>query len=84
MSYKILEAHVVFENDQLKEVAVLWDDKGAVRATYSNSTPKMGYDFLLPRDEVSPKLLQRVAGQGSYVDEQRKKKYFPGKRNWSR
>lgn len=84
MSYKILETHCVFENDKLKEVAVLWDDNGSVRATYSTLNPRAGYEILTAKDAISPQLLQRVAGGGSYVDEDRRKKYFPGKRDWSR
>lgn len=84
MNYQILEAHVVFENNKLKEVAVLWADKEFVRATSITSEPSAGYETLGSGSEVSPKLLQRVAGRGSYLDDKRKKKYFPGKRNWSR
>lgn len=84
MSYKILETHVVFENNQLKEVAVLWDDNGAARATYAINTPTAGYGFITPTDCISWQLFQRVAGAGMYLDDKRKKKYFPGKRNWSR
>ncbi|WP_372648238.1 hypothetical protein [Draconibacterium sp.] len=84
MTYKILESHCVFENEKLKEVAVLWDDNGFVRATYSTLDPRAGYANLSETDGITPKLLQRVAGGGSYVDEARRKKYFPGKRNWSR
>lgn len=83
MSYKILETHCVFENDKLNEVAVLWDDNGAVRATYSTLNPRAGYENLTVNDTMTPQLFQRVAGGGSYVDEKRRKKYFPGKRRWS-
>jgi hypothetical protein len=84
MSYDILECHCVFENDKLKEVAVLWSDNGSVRATYSNLNPKSGYETLTSKSSITPQLLQRVAGGGSYVDEERRKKYFSGNRNWSR
>nr|WP_321357205.1 hypothetical protein [uncultured Draconibacterium sp.] len=84
MHYKILETHCVFENEKLKEVAVLWDDNGFVRATYSTNAPTAGYEYLMPQSTVTPELLQRVARGGRYIDEARKKKYFPGKRKWSR
>jgi len=84
MNYKILEAHCVFENDKLKEVAVLWADKEQVRATSITSEPNAGYETLGSGSEISPQLLQRAAGGGSYLDDKRKKKYFPGKRNWSK
>ena len=84
MEYKIIEAHLMFENKKLKEVAVLWDDHGMVRATYSTLDPRAGYANITAKDDITPGLLQKVAAGGSYVDEKRKKKYFPGKRNWSR
>lgn len=84
MSYKILETHCVYDNNQLKEVAVLWDDNGNVRATYSTLDPRAGYENLASNAVVNPQLFQKVAAGGSYVDEKRRKKYFPGKRNWSR
>ena len=84
MNYTILETHLVFENDKLKEVAVLWDDHGSVRATYSTLNPRAGYENLTSNDTITPRLFQRVAAGGSYVDDARRKKYFPGKRNWSR
>lgn len=84
MSYKILETHCIFENEKLTEVAVLWDDNGNVRATYSTLNPKSGYKSLTVNDVISPQLFQNVAGGGSYLDDKQKRKYFPGKRNWSR
>jgi hypothetical protein len=85
MDYEILEAHLVYtETGKLKEVAVLWNDHGNVRATYSTLNPRPGYQNLTSNDAISPHLLQKVAAGGSYVDEERRKKYFPGKRNWSR
>ena len=83
MDYKILETHCVFENEKLKEVAVLWDDHGCVRATYSTLNPRAGYEKLTSNDSITPQLFQRVARGGSYVDEDRRKRYFPSKRNWS-
>jgi len=84
MSYEIIETHCVYENGKLKEVVVLWADNKRVRATCSTNKPCSGYHFLMPDDVISPDLIQRVAATGSYIDEDMKKKYFPGKRNWSR
>lgn len=84
MKYEILEAHCVFEDEKLTEVAVLWADKELVRATCITSQYSMGYDTILESDVVSPQLFQKAAGRGMYLDESKKKKYFPGKRNWSR
>ena len=84
MKYKILETHCIFDQGLLKEVAVLWDDHGYVRATYSNLNPKSGYENLSSNDVLSPQLFQKVASGGSYVDEERRDKYFPGERKWSK
>lgn len=84
MSYTIHEAHLTFENEKLSGVAVLWDDNGAVRATFSALNPKAGYQSITSSDQITTQLLQRVAGGGDYLDEAQKKKFFPGKRNWSR
>lgn len=84
MAYKILEIHCIFNQDKLTELAVLWDDNGRVRATYSNLSLKAGYDSLSAADTVTPQLIQRVAGYGSYLDDDRKKRYFGGKREWGR
>ncbi len=84
MTNTILETHCVFENGSLKEVAVLWDDNGEVRGTYSNTQPKGGYYSLKPTDTITPDLLQQVAGFGSYLSEEQKDRFFPGERNWSR
>jgi hypothetical protein len=84
MNYEILETHIVFENKKLTEIAVLWNDNGFVRATYSNLNPKAGCPSINSSDSIGPSLFQRVAGGGTYVDEARRKKYFPGKRKWSR
>jgi len=84
MNYTILEVHQVYEHDKLKELAVLWQDRRYVRATSCTSTPCGGYKFLMPNEEISQDLIQEVAGQGIYLSDTKKKKYFPGKRNWSR
>jgi hypothetical protein len=84
MNYEILESHLIFENDKLIEVAVLWKDNSFVRATYSTLNPRSGYQNLTTKDSISPELFQKVAGGGSYLDQERKNKYFPGDRKWSK
>lgn len=84
MSYKILETHLTFNDEKLTEVAVLWDDNGFVRATYSTSQQTAGYAHITPNSSISMELFQEIAGYGIYVDEVRRKKYFPGKRKWSK
>lgn len=84
MSYKIIEVHQVYEDNKLKEVAVLWqsNDKGWVRASYCTSKPCNGYKFIMPNEELSPTLIQEVAGLGMNLPDNKKKTYFPGKRLW--
>lgn len=84
MDYTILEAHIVYQNDKLYEVIVLWADGSFIRGTYSNLNPKAGYESLTSKSVLSPDLFQRVAAGGSYLDDDRKKKYFPNRKNWSR
>ena len=84
MNYTILDAHCIYENGKLTEVAVLWADGDFVRATYSTLNIRFGY-FNLPKNtKISEGLFQEVAGAGSYLDEERKNKYFPGTRKWSK
>jgi len=87
MSYKILEVHQNYKNGKLDELAVLWEsnDAGWVRASYANSQPCNGYKFLLSSEiekGVSDRLIQDVAGTGMNLPDNKKKKYFPGKRAW--
>lgn len=84
MDYVILETHCVYERGKLSEVLVLWDDNGFIRATYSNLNPKAGYENLTSKSMLSPQLFQRVAAGGCYLDDERKRKYFPNRKNWSR
>jgi len=86
MSYRIIEVHQVYKNNKIEEVAVLWqsNEMGWVRASYCNTKPCQGYKFLMPNEELSPRLIQGIAGQGAYLPDTKKKKYFPGKRLWER
>lgn len=84
MNYEIKETHLVFENENLKEVAVLWADKDSLRATYGTSKLMDGYVSFSEKEPITNELFQRVAGAGIYLDDDRKKKYFPNVKNWSR
>ena len=86
MSYKIIEVHQVYKNDKLDEVAVLWqsNERGWVRASLCTAKPCTGYKFLMPNEDVTPTLIQQVAGQGMNLPDDKKEKYFPGKRMWER
>ena len=86
MSYKVIAVHQEYTNNKLSLMAVLWqsNEMGWVRATYCNTEPIGGYKFLSPDEEVSPKLIQSVAGSGMNLPDNLKKKYFPGKRLWEK
>lgn len=86
MSYNIIAVHAEYTDDQLSILAVLWqsNEMGWVRASYSTTTPTQGYNFLMPDEQLSSNLLQRVAGSGMNLPDHLKKKYFPGKRQWER
>lgn len=86
MAYKIIEVHAIFKGNQLEELAVLWQENelGWVRATFCDNKPKNGYKFLMPKDELNLKLLQDVAGLGQNLPDEKKDKYFSGKRLWGR
>lgn len=81
MTYTILETHLTFENNKLTQVAVLWENYGDVRATYSNLSPNAGYQNLTANETINSQLFQKVAGGGSYLDDKQKKQYFP-KQKW--
>jgi hypothetical protein len=84
--YTIIETHVKYKNGKLDEVAVLWQSnpRGWVRATFATAKPCSGYKFLMPNEVLSDSLLQDVAGTGMCLPDSKKRKYFPGKRDWER
>ena len=86
MSYKIIEVHQKYKDNQLIGIAVLWEsnEKGWVRASYSTNLPRQGYKFIMPNELISPKLIQEVAGAGMNLPDEKKKVYFPGKRLWEK
>lgn len=84
MKYEIKETHIIFDDDKIKEVAVLWADKDDLRATYATSKPMGGYVSISGNEAITSDLFQRVAGSGVYLDDARKQKYFPTVKNWSK
>jgi hypothetical protein len=85
MSYKILESHIVNDNGRPAIIAVTWESApGYVRATYITDKPSSGYDWITPHDQISPDLLQKAARAGMNLSDDLKKKFFPGKRKWSK
>jgi len=84
MKYKILEVHTMYKNDQIEEISVLWESnpRGWVRASYATSNTCYGYKFIMPGEELTPGLIQEVAGYGMNLPDDKKKIYFPGNRNW--
>jgi hypothetical protein len=84
MSYKIIETHAVYHENKIVEIAVLWEsnERGWVRSSYCTTQPRQGYKFLLPNEVLSQELIQRVAGYGMNLPDEKKKIYFPGKREW--
>lgn len=87
MAYKILEAHIVFTNEepsQIKEVTVLVDctsgsskEYSDVRAITVDNKPKGGYYFLGRNSKLSESLLQDLAG-GGYGDDLKLASLFKG------
>lgn len=86
MTYTIIAAHQEYKENKLLLVAVLWqsNEMGFVRASYCTCKQIYGYKFLTPDEELSPHLLQRVAGAGMNLPDDLKKKYFPGQTKWER
>lgn len=86
MDYKIIASFVVFDENHVKEIAVLWqsDDKGSVRATYCTNRAVNGYKYLRVGEPLSMGLLQEVAGYGMNLPDDKKVVYFPGRRKWDK
>lgn len=84
-SYTITQSHVDRNNDgTINEIAVLWKDGDAFRATFVNTKLSVGYLTIKGNEDVTKELLQSIAGYGLYLDEKQKKKYFPDVKNWSK
>jgi hypothetical protein len=86
MSYKIIEVHQVYQDNKISEVAVLWQENelGWVRASHCTTSPCSGYKFLKSDETLSPELIQKVAGQGMNLPDEKKAIFFPGKRKWEK
>ncbi|HBZ67563.1 MAG TPA: hypothetical protein DEO70_12065 [Bacteroidales bacterium] len=85
MDYNIIEVHTKHLNGILAEIAVLWvsnEEEGWVRASYATTKPIWGYKYLMPEEMISDRLIQEVAGLGMNLPDDKKKKFFPGKRKW--
>jgi hypothetical protein len=78
--YNILEVRIEYKNKKLYRVTVLVEmSKGDVRAIFSTTGFKNGYDSLQPDEPINDALLQRVAGYGMQTVD--KEKIFP---NWNK
>jgi hypothetical protein len=77
MEYTILETHLIFEDQSLKSVVVLWEDFGDVRASLSDLKTTAGYYKLKDYDIPTMTLFQSVAGGGRKLTNTEKKQYFP-------
>jgi hypothetical protein len=77
MNYTILETHLIFENNVLIKVAVLWENFGDIKATLSTNQQSAGYHQLKQYDIPTLTLFQQVAGYGRKLNDKEKKRYFP-------
>ena len=78
ITMELLESHLKFDNGILISVAVVWEQFGEVRASYSDLKRKSGFHHLKEYD-VFPtlKLLGEVASGGRKLTDKEKKQYFP-------
>ena len=86
MSYTIQEVHIGYQENKITELAVLWqsNERGWVRASICTTKHISGYGYLMPNDILSPELIQKVAGQGMNLPDEKKQMYFPGEKLWER
>lgn len=86
MAYIIIEVHIQYQENKITELAVLWqsNERGWVRASFCTTKHISGYGYLMPNDILSPELIQKVAGQGMNLPDEKKEIYFPGKKPWER
>jgi len=86
MSYTIQEVHIGYKDNKITELAVLWqsNERGWVRASICTTKHISGYGYLMPNDILSPELIQKVAGQGMNLPDEKKLIYFPGEKLWER
>ena len=86
MRYIIKEVHIKYEENKITELAVLWqsNERGWVRASICTTTHYSGYGYLMANEILSPELIQKVAGQGMNLPDEKKQLYFPGEKLWER
>jgi len=86
MRYKVIQVHMLYEENKLSEVAVLWqsNELGWVRSSFFTTVKNYGYGFLEPHHVLSPELIQEVCGYGANLPDEKKNHYFPGKRKWEK
>lgn len=75
--YNILETHLTFENNVLKEVAVLCENYGDVFATISTNKAMSGYHYLKSYSIPTLTLFEEVAKGGRKLNAEEHEKYFP-------
>ena len=75
--YNILETHLIFENNALKAVAVLWENKGDIRASMSTTKPMSGYHYLKSYDIPTMTLFNSVAAFGRKLTDAENLHFFP-------
>jgi hypothetical protein len=67
MSYIIEQTHVIYKDNKIDAVIVLWQSNPEynwVRASYANTKPIQGYAWLKPNEILNDELIQEVAGYG--------------------
>jgi membrane protease subunit (stomatin/prohibitin family) len=77
MSLLIKESHLKFDNGILISVAVVWEQFGEVRASYSDTKPTAGYYSIEDYHIPTMSLFQNVASGGRKLTDKEKKQYFP-------
>jgi hypothetical protein len=78
MEIIILESRLIFDNNILQAVYVVWERYGETRASYSGLKRMSGYHHLKEYDVfASLKLLQEVASGGRCLTKKENALYFP-------
>jgi len=89
MSYEIVESKLVFQDGKLVFIICLWRSGGSFRATSYpvNEEGRMQKHNTISHDcsnGVTWEALQEVAGFGTYLTDDQKKRNFPNIKNWNR
>lgn len=74
---EILETHLIFSNNALVGVAVLWSEFDEIRASISDTKRSSGYHYL--KDSAIPTMsfFKEVASSGRCLTIKEFKQYFP-------